>query len=165
MAQKLLVITPTMASKYFIMKKVVYKEGDIFLISLGDKIFTGLIVKRKEKSKILLGYFWPIQINTGNDFLNTVLSIPPILIRQFSGLGFDLGRWKVIGRLLEWDSNNWPVPEFKKKDFFTNNYYAVQYDDDLEFMNERLITFKEASHLFEDGLSGFEALETRLLSL
>ena len=145
-------------------KKVKYSEGDLFSISLDNQDkYLGLIVKRKGRTKLLVGYFWRIAFD-GNK--NLVLNqSDATLITKFSGLGFEVGDWNLVGKYPKWNKTEWAIPKFKRYNGLLDLYFAISYDDNLEEIFEQKITHQEAKYLFEDGSHGYISLENLLKTL
>lgn len=142
-------------------KKVKYSEGDLFIIETENhNKFLGLIAGRKGRTKLLLGYFWKLNFTIGENLvLKKSESITAI---KFSGLGFELSNWQILGKYSRWDKNEWEMPKFKKYDELKNKYFSVLYDKDFEFISEHCIDEEDAKHLNEDGLHGYISLENHL---
>lgn len=143
-------------------KKVKYSGGDLFIIETKNKTkFLGLIAKRKGKTKLLLGYFWKLNFDISHDLILDKNNV--ILITKFSGLGFELSNWQIVGKYSKWSEKDWQMPEFKKYDELRGIYYAVRYNDDFEYVLERKISNEEANQLFEHGSHGYISLENELM--
>ena len=142
--------------------KVKYSVGDLFIIRLenGQRIL-GLITHRKQKTKLLAGYFWKFssEFEVNNSELKKT---KVILITKFSGLGFEVGNWSLIGKMDEWCEDNWKLPRLRKHNCLINKYYAITYDKNLEEISEYEISQHEASTLYEDGNHGYISLENVL---
>ncbi len=138
-----------------------YAGGDLFNINLGNKgNFLGLLTRRKGRTKLLAGYFWSY-----NNTLNLGTTLSPkdaILFAKFSGLGFEIGEWKLLGKYQQWDKKEWPFPKLVRYDELSGSHLGISYDDDFNEINEEKISEKKARTLFEDGTHGYLSLENCL---
>jgi hypothetical protein len=143
-------------------KNIKYKEGDLFLIELdNNKSFFGLIIRRQGRTKILAGYFWKMDFALSKEVI--LKKEDSVLFAKFSGLGFEIGNWKIMHEYYKWKKEDWPIPVLKKYDQLRKCYYAVTYcDNDLLNEDVKKITDKDATHLFKDGLHGYISLENEL---
>lgn len=139
-------------------KKVKYAEGDLFVIETENQSkFLGLLARRAGRSKLLLGYFWKLDFEIDN---NLILDKNKIgLITQFSGLGFELGNWEMLGKYSKWNREDWPMPKFKKFDILREVFFEVQNDDNFSQISQTKITSEEADKLFAHVSRGYESLE------
>jgi hypothetical protein len=144
-------------------KNVKYLEGDLFQIQLSnnEKIL-GLIARKL--NKMLLGYFWKFDFELNQGTVLNKNSI--ILITQFSGLGFEIGNWKLLGKYEKWQKSDWGFPEFRiSRQSFDNNFRATTYNDTFDTISERIISSEEYNSFYEDGLHGYVSLENYLLKI
>lgn len=140
-------------------KKVNYSEGDLFMIETeNSNKFLGLITNRKGRTKSLIGYFWKYDSEDMSKISN---DDNVLLATRFSGLGFEMGSWEIIGKYPNWNKGDWAIQEFKKFDELRGVYYAVRYDE-FDYVSQRRITSKEADNLFPDGTHGYISLENYL---
>ena len=133
----------------------------MFIIETENKKkFLGLIIRRMGKTKVLMGYFWKLDFEVTDKI--SLAKSNPLLITIFSGLGFEIGNWKLIGKYPKWDREEWEVPYFKRYVEENNKYYASRYDDNFRENTERRVTKEEADPLFWEVCYGYIALENRL---
>jgi hypothetical protein len=85
-----------------------------------------------------------------------------ILFSKFSGLGFEIGNWKLYGKYELWRREEWEVPKLRRYDELRKCFYSVNYSDNLSNHSLQKISDKEANKLFEDGLHGYISLENFL---
>ena len=142
-------------------KKVKYSEGDLFILETENHAkFLGLLARRKGRSKLLFGYFWVLNFDINDDLL--LNKNKAITATKFSGLGFELGSWTIIGKYSRWNKNDWPIPEFRRYSELIDKYYAISYNEDFEEIAMRNISEEEAKLLFKDGSHGYISLENYL---
>jgi len=145
-------------------KKIKYMEGDIFIIELENKVrILGLIARRFNKTKLLLGYFWVYNFEINDKTILKKNNV--ILISKFSGLGFEIGEWRVINRYAHWNFDDWGFPELKNVDLNNNYFTASSYDDKFNCVSVRRIALDEIVNYYEDNTRGFESLENYLLKI
>lgn len=145
-------------------KKQKYSEGDLFNIDLGKKgIFLGLITRRRGRTKLLSGYFW----NFNNaEILKTALNPKEaVLFTKFSGLGFEIGDWKLLGKYQEWKKEEWPIPQLYRYYELSKSYFVISYNDAIDEIKEERVSEKKAKALFEDGTHGYLSLEKCLAEI
>ena len=145
------------------LKRTKYSEGNLFLIETENKNkFIGLIIRRRGRTKLLMGYFWRLT----DDFTDSISLAKenPLLITLFSGLGFEIGNWKVLGKYSKWNREEWEIPYFKRIVKYTNQivYSASKYDDNFKESFERKITKEESELLFQEVVHGYLSLENHL---
>jgi len=143
-------------------KKVKYSEGDLFIIKLDDvnKVL-GLIVRRRGRTKVLLGYFWKFDFEINDNLI--LDKSKAILITMYSGLGYEIGTWQILGKYGKWNRDDWEVPELSRfAEETIGLYFADKYNDDLRSFSERRITKIEAERLYRHSLHGYISLENAL---
>jgi hypothetical protein len=88
-----------------------------------------------------------------------------VMALRFGDLGL-LGRhhhWSVLGRLEEWDREDWPIPVFVQGDDEVGFFGWVYSEADLAGPREvKSLSAEEAAPLSPGGLSGAGAVEIRL---
>jgi len=90
-------------------KKIKYMEGDIFIIELENKVrILGLIARRFNKTKLLLGFFWVYNFEKNDKTILKKNDV--ILISKFGGLGFEIGNWINLGKYTNWEKEEWNFP-------------------------------------------------------
>jgi hypothetical protein len=114
------------------MKKLTYREGDIFAVPLRDGGFSVGVVARSPKSgKILLGYFFREKfpsVPKPSD-LPGLLPRNAIKVHKFGDLSLMTGKWPVVGHLENWDRNDWPMPKFIRNDPLRMHARLISYAD------------------------------------
>lgn len=153
------------------MKKLPYKEGDVFAVPLLDKRFAlGVVARSPRLGKVLLGYFF----RYGKTQLPRVGAIPDlksqdaVLAVIFGDLGLYRGDWPIVGRVQNWRRDSWPMPSFIRREPLTGAAWKVTYSEDdpsQEVEIVRLHNTGSALNLERDSLRGTESLRATLTKL
>lgn len=152
-------------------KKLLYKEGDWFVVPLESGGYAIGRISRMTKNKfILLGYFFGpkfIKIPELKD-LEKYSFEDAIFIHRFSYLGFKNEEWKILGHIDDWEKKKWPVPAFYRKDPLSKDHHRriIYSDTDVnEEILEESVPYEMVKDLPEDGLAGYKYIEEKLNSL
>jgi hypothetical protein len=103
------------------MKKLPYKEGDVFGVPLRNGGFALGVVARVRpfrEGNMLLGYFF----RHGKAALpkeGSSLELNPqdaALIAKFGDLSLYRKEWPIVGNIPGWDRRKWPMPSFMRRD-------------------------------------------------
>ncbi|CCF97964.1 Imm26 family immunity protein [Ralstonia solanacearum] len=109
-----------------------YKEGDVFLVPLGDGARAlGVVARANKKKGIVVGYFFKGLPEGVADY--TELGLTPgraTKVLRFGDLGLMEGNWTVVAHLNDWRAEEWPMPKFVREDPFTKRACLVSYADD-----------------------------------
>ena len=146
-------------------KKVKVKPGDVFAVPLETGGYAIGLVARKRASR-LLGYFWKKKFpEVPEDLdLSTLKKEDAYWIVQFSILGLEKGKWKIIGNMPNFRPEEWEVPKFFL-DSAGGGKFIVTYDDKLNEVNRERVPCDyepEGPPYAEDGLAGYLFVEKRL---
>jgi hypothetical protein len=150
-------------------KKKKYEEGTLFSITLSNGLFgIGLIARINDG--VLLCYFLKNKFNYIPSLRSINLLFKPVgskyLIEKVGSAGLDKGEWVVLGNLDSWHRSFWPVPIFKRKILSTEKFYIVNYDDNLQNPQERVVDYSNHLDLIpNDGTSGYKLLEKKLCTI
>lgn len=140
-----------------------YTAGDVVAVPLRDEGFALGVVARADGKGIALGYFFGQRIGV-LDKVAGPFDLDPrrvAKICRFGDRGIIKGMWRVVGRVTDWDPEEWPVPTFCR-----NGEILVQYDDrTLKIVSERKGPQPECKDLPEDGLEGSGFVEIKLTRL
>src|SRR5688572_21513384 len=112
--------------------RINYEEGSLIAVPLQRKGWAlGVVARLSGKGALLVYFFGP------------VYKAPPRAVKTFSkraqdailvvrcgDLGLLERRWKVIGRIQEWDRQAWPMPWFVRTDVVTGTHLRIMYSDD-----------------------------------
>jgi hypothetical protein len=147
-----------------------YEEGTWFAVPLRNGGYgTGVVARHSPEGVLLIYLFGPkrkrpaeladVQGLSKSDAIKVVMA---------GALGLADGSWAIIGRQGSWDREDWPMPQFVRKDEITRTAWLVTYADDNpnEVASEQRVPF-EITGFERDGLNGSGAVElvlTQLLS-
>jgi len=110
-----------------------YGEGDIFCVALRTSgACLGVIARLSKDRKIVLGYFFGEKVPACPD-ARTVPQLQPqnaLTITMFGALSLKDGSWPIIGRMPNWDRQNWPMPKFIRRNSLIKRAWLVSYSDD-----------------------------------
>lgn len=115
------------------MKKLTYREGDVFALPLRDGGFSvGVVARSPKKGKVLLGYFFREKFSSVPALSNLPILLPENAIKvvKFGDLSLMTGEWPVVGHLENWDRDDWPMPKFIRRDPLGKRARLVSYADD-----------------------------------
>jgi len=151
------------------MTRLKYAEGDVFAIPLEKNGYTlGVVARTSSIGMILLGYFFDIRRETIPDAADFQNLRPEIAIWKvrIGDLHLMSGRWPIIGRIRNWNRNDWPMPKFIRRDPLTGRIKIISYKDDdpVRSKHEELV-HQEHAELERDATYGAGVVEHRLSKL
>lgn len=146
------------------MKRLPYSEGAVFLVPLSRGGHARGVVARSGKGgKILFGYFFgPRILQADTTSLCDLMPSKAILRVHFGDLGLIKGEWPVVGQLPDWNRSEWPIPDFVRREDFTDRAWRVHYSDDDPSIIESECPTDFHSPLDDDSLYGYGAVEGEL---
>ncbi len=151
-------------------KRLPYKEGSVFLVPLRSGGHgCGVVARTGPRGKVLLGYFFGPKLRDERVSFDGLRPGDAILRLRFGDLGLFRGEWKVIGEIVPWSRDHWPIPEFLWSDPLgvIPDQVVVYTDDEFDKGGlgrlERRRTIPLG--LRRDGLSGSGAVEIELSKL
>ena len=99
--------------------------------------------------------------------LGELTAASAILLGQLGDLGLKEGRWPIIGRNLNWERSNWPMPPLVRYEEHTGRIFQVTYDenDPSRRTGEVRVAPGVSEHRPADGLMGSGYVEIALSSL
>lgn len=144
------------------MKNLPYREGTWFAIPFGDgKYGAGLVARMAPRGKIILAYFFGLQMNRLPVIADVAALRPDDAIKciRVGDLGLLNGEWPIIGSA-DWHRADWPTPAFVRRDDLAKQAWKVIYSDEDPGMvlQEDRISF-DTKGLEEAALYGFKAAE------
>jgi hypothetical protein len=154
-----------MMKKRIAVRKPPYREGSWFALPLEYGGYAvGRVARRSSNGKIIAYLFGPLR--TAIPTLEEVEPSKPeeaVKIWQVGDLGLLDGSWPIIGDSINWERNEWPIPNFIRRGLLNRVAWRVTYSDDdpSEAISQERIAF-ETSDLEPDGLYGAGATEGAL---
>jgi hypothetical protein len=148
------------------MSEILYVEGTVFSVPLGDSGYARGVIARAS-SEIFFGYFFGPRLLTKDDI--KIDGLKPefaILKTRFGGLGLAKGKWEVIGRIQEWNREQWFMPDFIRRDPLGRlKSRLIRYSDGDPSQMEMNIIAESEKGLLNDGLAGSGFVEERLANI
>ncbi|MCB2157044.1 immunity 26/phosphotriesterase HocA family protein [bacterium] len=143
-------------------------EGNCCAVPLRNGGFARGVIARISGKGPAFGYFFGPRCSTLQELQS--LGIPPgpegaILLTQFGDLGLKKEVWPIIGRLPDWNREDWPMPGFiRYNDDRTKAFIDFCDDDTVESVKEIVVPVDEIdpNDFAEEGLYGYVALQIRL---
>jgi hypothetical protein len=147
------------------MKKLPYVEGTAFAVPLrGDGYGIGVVARMSPRGRILLVYLF----GPRRTYVPTASELDGLAPRQavrrlrIGDLHLVDGKWPIIGLLPGWERNEWPMPDFLRRDELSDRAWRVIYDD----VDPGKVVGKEPADRDDsyegDGLHGAGAVEILL---
>lgn len=149
-------------------KRIAYAEGQCFMLPLRGGGFARGVVARMDGRGRVLGYFFGPNLSSETDAWVTgdLRAQNTVLVRMFGDLGLLKGEWRVIGNVVPWRRDEWPLPPFCYTYDDTGEFVLRYYDDQtLDFSCEEKVPEEVAKRYPRDGLSGYGAIEIHLAKL
>ena len=148
------------------MKKLPYGEGDVFCVPLGDGMFSlGVIARMAKQGKVLLGYFFTTVFRQcpNVETMPSLRAEEAARVIRFGDLGLLNGEWTVIGRLPEWQRDEWPMPAFIMRPPLTNSASLTYNSDEDPNRISRIVKCDPNSEGYAtDSVYGYGAVEILL---
>jgi hypothetical protein len=114
------------------MKKLPYREGDLFALPLRDHGYAiGLVARCGPRGRVLFGYFFGRRYTQVPELSHVASFLPKdaILVRRFGDLNLINGEWRVLGQSKDWNRTIWTMPPFVRGDPLTGPKLRVVYSD------------------------------------
>lgn len=151
------------------MKLQPYREGSWFAIPLGNGGYaTGLVARLSPQGKVMLAYlFGPTHWTRPT--LADVQELTPadaLKVIRTGDVAVANGRWPVIGNMLDFRREDWPVPMFIRRADALKRAWQSTYADDPARPEKEVSVPYETQGLESDSLFGYgstELLMTKLL--
>ena len=150
------------------MKLQPYREGSWFAIPLGNGGYaTGLVARLSPQGKVMLAYlFGPTHWTLPT--LADVQELRPahaLKVIRTGDVAVANGRWPVIGNMLDFRREEWPVPMFiRRADALKRAWQATYADDPAKPEREVSVPY-ETQGLESDSLFGYGSTELLMSKL
>ena len=148
------------------MKSKPHPIGTVFIIPLRDSGYGIGLLTRSTGKGTCFGYFFGPRVFSIDevDFRNLSPS-SAVLVGMFGDLDLLRGNWPIVGKMVDWFPDQWPVPKLARVDEKANQAWLSTYDDSLCYVKEMEISPKEAAKYPYDRMMGSGAVEIRLTKL
>jgi len=154
------------------MKKLPYTEGSVFLVPLETGGYArGVVARSTKKGKVIFGYFFGPRLASSDNVTWDDLDPASAILRiRFGDLGLINHTWPILGKIANWNRENWPMPDFviRNDDMPVRlKPQLVRYaDDDPTRMEGVWIVDEDAVvGLTEQSMYGYGAVEGELTDL
>ena len=149
-----------------------YREGSMFAVPLRSGGYAVGIISRvsADNSGGLLGYFFGPKLAAmpNGQISSDLKSTNALRVLRFGDLLLLNQAWSVIGEITDWRREDWPMPDFVRKDDISKKAWRARYseDDVCKLVGEWPEPYD--SPLERDAVFGAGAVElllTRLLNI
>ncbi|GLS27584.1 Imm26 family immunity protein [Marinibactrum halimedae] len=146
------------------------KVGDVFTVPLRDKqTVTGLIISLSKGRgiKTVFGYFFtePPEVVVSAYQSGQLRKENSVYACMFSGLGFVDDDWKVIDNIPNFPVESWEHYEFRNQSLTSGAWRKSIYNKNFKLIDMINSSEDECKDLYEDGLSGYGAVQGVLNSV
>jgi Immunity protein 26 len=150
-------------------RRLPYSDGDWFAVPLREGLGYGVgVVARHDRRGGVIGYLFDLRTDDVPT-LDDVADLQPsdaLRVMRFGDLGLIKGHWPTLGKLEDWRPEDWPIPEFGRRDLIGGSFRVVYSAEDLRApVREEPISEDECDKLPRDALSGAGAVERVLTEL
>jgi hypothetical protein len=124
------------------------------------------VARTSTNGRVLFGYFFGPRLESIHAMaLDDLNPFKAALRIRFGDLGLINSAWPILGKIPNWNRAKWPMPEFVRKDPLSGKAWLVRRSDTNpgQIDSERPTDFD--SHLPQDSLSGYGAVEIKLTKL
>ncbi len=150
-------------------RKLNYEEGSVIVFPLKKGGFARGVVARMDGKGGIFGYFFGPKLASIDDAsMDGLQPKNAIWLTEFGDLGLLENAWTVIGKLPNWNREEWPMPPLIRLDEVQHRATLVFYDDrTFDRIREYEVDFSLAKSYPREGSSGYVAVEiwmSKLLS-
>ncbi len=111
-------------------RKLNYEEGSVFVFPLREGGFArGVVARMNGKGRVFGYFFGPKLASMGDATMDGLEPEKAIWLRDFGDPGFLKDEWKVLGKLPNWQREEWPMPPLSRIDERENRAWLAYYDD------------------------------------
>ncbi|HEU5297545.1 MAG TPA: Imm26 family immunity protein [Burkholderiaceae bacterium] len=148
------------------MKKLIIKNGTVFLVPVAPKGFAvGVVIRADGRGRAIGAFFGP-RVNGTSDANPSELRLETaLLVCRFGDHGLYTHRWPVIASIPNWSAAQWSVSKFSRRHDNPDLCYVTEYDDSLNAISERVLPAAEGKKLPDDAQYGSGVVETKLAKL
>ena len=145
-------------------RKINYNEGTVFWVPCREGGYARGVVCRLDGKGGVLGCFFAPLIDDVVDLPSSLhLNVDQAVFwGRFGDLGLINGEWLIIGQIVDWCRDDWPMPLFLNKS--DCGLYQSVYSDRLELISIEKV--KDANRLpklvCDDGAMGYGYVEITL---
>lgn len=153
--------------------RIISDNGDLFIVTQGDRRIALGLIARGGKKACKLGYFFHIDLYD-NATDKSALHLEPgkaMWISMFGDLHILRGIWPLVGKLKGFSREAWPMPIFSHHhDLFNIDYIRVYDENDLavslaNWQIDQVPAHVDTSLVVEDGLAGAGYVEDYLIEM
>ncbi len=149
-------------------RRLPYRNGTWFAVPLRTAGFGLGVVAHHDRHGGVVGYFFAARLDAvpALSALTGLKAQDAVRVIRFGDLGLIKHDWPVIGELPGWDEDEWPLPDFGRRDMSGKAFRVVYSSHDLASPKYELqISDDECDRLPRDALSGSGAVERVLTHL
>lgn len=144
-----------------------YSEGSVFSVPLREGgCARGIVARAAPEGVTLFGYFFgPKHASVSELGMEDIRPENAILSVIFGDLGLMNGEWSVIGALPDWQREEWPMPDFVRRDPIGKRAWRVRRFD----IDPSVVECEEPTdfdtNLPDNWAWGYGAVELKLTKL
>jgi hypothetical protein len=150
-------------------RRLPYSDGDWFAVPLreGGGYGVGLVARHDGRGGVI-GYLFSRRFSD-HPTLDDVAGLSPsdaLRVMRFGDLALVKDRWPNLGKLDDWDPEEWPIPAFGRREPTGRAFRVIYEAADLRGpVHEEPISDADCDRLPRDALSGAGAVELVLTQL
>src|ERR1700730_8850117 len=144
--------------------KVPYSEGSLFLVPLKSGGYArGVVARATNKGPALIGYFFGPRLASNIDVpRENLVPANAILCVRLGDLGLINGEWQIHGKVPNWKREEWPMPDFVRREPGKTKPVLVRYSDNFPLRVVKKYPVDDDSKLVRDMGWGDQAVQKRL---
>ncbi len=145
-------------------RKVNYAMGTVFLVPLRGGGFARGVIARFDGKGLVFGYFFGPKLDSlGEANTRGLDRRDAVLVGEFGDASLLNGDWPQVGRIENWNADDWPMPPLIRVDEFAGRAFLSHYDDrTFECIDEEEVSPTLVDQYPYDGTMGDHAAEIRL---
>lgn len=141
-------------------------EGDAVSVRLDDGRFALGVIARVETARPrkpygIFVYFFGPYVKAQNALASPAFVKPANAVAKLntSALGIYDGTWGKLGRLPDWNRDDWPFPDFYAENDFTGQLHRVTFSEDTLVTEVRRVPLQEKGNLERNDSHGSGAAQ------